>query len=375
MPQSPQSSSTLRPSTEPRVLPGWKSPCTSVSGTPQDATAANRSGSPAEQGLQGRHRVVVQLTGGAGHQVRHGRHERPDPPVRRADLGQLVDPVDPVPLQPDEHAEDAQQHGQRPVPVVLAGHVGQQHPRTLGRDQRRHHGRVQPGQHGALVAEERRHHLEPGRPGRRRQPPDAGEVPRLDLDGRADPVLARGAEPFVGPGQVAGRPARVGRTAAAAGRRAADQLRRPATAPAAAGRRSLDLREVGDRAAGRPLATPAKRPAGARSPRCRTGPGHRPRPARPPATTAPRPRTAAAPRAGDPRGRTAAASPAGAGTAPPRSRPQQPSRRAASQPGTASRPTRSCVIVSRSRTVTAWSSRVSKSTVTQNGVPISSWRR
>ena len=33
------------------------------------------------------------------------------------------------------------------------------------------------------------------------------------------------------------------------------------------------------------------------------------------------------------------------------------------------------VIASRSRTVTAWSSRVSKSTVTQNGVPISSWRR
>ena len=38
-------------------------------------------------------------------------------------------------------------------------------------------------------------------------------------------------------------------------------------------------------------------------------------------------------------------------------------------------PTRSCCIVSRSRTVTAWSSRVSKSTVTQYGVPISSWRR
>ena len=36
---------------------------------------------------------------------------------------------------------------------------------------------------------------------------------------------------------------------------------------------------------------------------------------------------------------------------------------------------RSCVIESRSRTVTAWSSRVSKSTVTQYGVPISSWRR
>jgi len=40
-----------------------------------------------------------------------------------------------------------------------------------------------------------------------------------------------------------------------------------------------------------------------------------------------------------------------------------------------SMPIRSWAIVSRSRTVTAWSSRVSKSTVTQNGVPISSWRR
>ena len=38
-------------------------------------------------------------------------------------------------------------------------------------------------------------------------------------------------------------------------------------------------------------------------------------------------------------------------------------------------PTRSCCIESRSRTVTAWSFSVSKSTVTQYGVPISSWRR
>ena len=34
-----------------------------------------------------------------------------------------------------------------------------------------------------------------------------------------------------------------------------------------------------------------------------------------------------------------------------------------------------CFMVSRSRMVTAWSSRVSKSTVTQYGVPTSSWRR
>ena len=54
---------------------------------------------------------------------------------------------------------------------------------------------------------------------------------------------------------------------------------------------------------------------------------------------------------------------------------QAPTRRAASQPSTWSRATRSCAIVSRSRIVTAWSSRVSKSTVMQYGVPISSWRR
>lgn len=42
---------------------------------------------------------------------------------------------------------------------------------------------------------------------------------------------------------------------------------------------------------------------------------------------------------------------------------------------TLSRDTRSWLMVSRSRMVTAWSSRVSKSTVMQNGVPISSWRR
>ena len=37
--------------------------------------------------------------------------------------------------------------------------------------------------------------------------------------------------------------------------------------------------------------------------------------------------------------------------------------------------TRTCSVVSRSRTVTASSSRESKSTVTHHGVPISSWRR
>ena len=37
--------------------------------------------------------------------------------------------------------------------------------------------------------------------------------------------------------------------------------------------------------------------------------------------------------------------------------------------------TRTWDMVSRSRMVTAWSSRESKSTVTQRGVPISSWRR
>ena len=37
--------------------------------------------------------------------------------------------------------------------------------------------------------------------------------------------------------------------------------------------------------------------------------------------------------------------------------------------------TRSCAMVSRSRTVTVPSSRLLKSTVTHQGVPISSWRR
>ena len=49
--------------------------------------------------------------------------------------------------------------------------------------------------------------------------------------------------------------------------------------------------------------------------------------------------------------------------------------RAASQDVTWSSGMRSCAIVSRSRIVTASSSSVSKSTVMQYGVPISSWRR
>ena len=54
---------------------------------------------------------------------------------------------------------------------------------------------------------------------------------------------------------------------------------------------------------------------------------------------------------------------------------QQPTRRSANHVRTPSSGIRSWAIVSRSRTVTAPSSRVSKSTVTQYGVPISSWRR
>jgi len=49
--------------------------------------------------------------------------------------------------------------------------------------------------------------------------------------------------------------------------------------------------------------------------------------------------------------------------------------RSSRYPTRRSRPTRSWVMVSRSRTVTARSPSESKSTVTQNGVPISSWRR
>ena len=54
---------------------------------------------------------------------------------------------------------------------------------------------------------------------------------------------------------------------------------------------------------------------------------------------------------------------------------QQPTSFSANQRVMPSRLTRSWLIVSRSRMVTASSSSVSKSTVTQNGVPISSWRR
>ena len=52
-----------------------------------------------------------------------------------------------------------------------------------------------------------------------------------------------------------------------------------------------------------------------------------------------------------------------------------PLRRAARYTYSSESGTRSCGMVSRSRTVTAWSSSESKSTVMQNGVPISSWRR
>ena len=55
--------------------------------------------------------------------------------------------------------------------------------------------------------------------------------------------------------------------------------------------------------------------------------------------------------------------------------PCHPTNRVRSSSTNLSTGTRCCCMVSRSRMVTAWSSRVSKSTVTQRGVPISSWRR
>ena len=57
------------------------------------------------------------------------------------------------------------------------------------------------------------------------------------------------------------------------------------------------------------------------------------------------------------------------------SRSQERSRRACRSSSTSSSGTRACSMVSRSRTVTAWSSSESKSTVTHSGVPTSSWRR
>ena len=65
----------------------------------------------------------------------------------------------------------------------------------------------------------------------------------------------------------------------------------------------------------------------------------------------------------------------GAARGEPRPACQAPLSRSVRNPASASSGTRSWPIVSRSRTVTAWSSSESKSTVTQKGVPISSWRR
>ena len=86
MPQSPQSSSTLWPpaSADPRVLPGWKSPCTRVSGRPHSATAANRCGSPSTSGAQPRDDVVGQRLRDHGSAAARPRATNRSGPASRA---------------------------------------------------------------------------------------------------------------------------------------------------------------------------------------------------------------------------------------------------------------------------------------------------
>ena len=125
MPQSPQSSSTLRPpaSADPRVLPGWKSPCTRVSGSPHAATAAKRCRQPVDQDAQAaRRRRRPAPPAREPPACSAAGTNASGPPVRRADLARARRTRSTQSPTAGRRAARAtrQQHGQRGAPVVLA---------------------------------------------------------------------------------------------------------------------------------------------------------------------------------------------------------------------------------------------------------------
>ena len=157
---------------------------------------------------------------------------------------------------------------------------------------------VDGGEHGTLVAEERRDVLAPHRSGRRRQPRDRGQVPRLDLHSGARPRTPGRSQLGIGPRHVGGRARPVVPRADGAGRRTPPRRRRsPSGSPRPSTRRRPSAGEVG----ALPPSGPARHPQDAKhggidaEPLART----RHHGLRRPATTARPPRTAGACRAHD----------------------------------------------------------------------------
>ena len=209
-PQSPQSRIVSAPGV-PRTLPGWKSPWTRVSGRPQASIAANRPGgrrrarraSPRPPPARSTER---RWTVSAMRAVSPGPRQSGRPMRRRSSTRPIHDA-----WIVDQHRHHREQLGLRrrrtgPRPAMSASRTrSPSWPSSCGTALA-----LEPAEHVALVGEERRHDLEPGRSAaRERQPPDARQVPAPDLLGRPVALDPAREQHLLGPSQIRVRAARL----------------------------------------------------------------------------------------------------------------------------------------------------------------------
>ena len=181
-PLSPQSSRVMsRPL--PRRFPEWKSPWTRVSGTPHAAMSANRRGRSATKASSVARRPAaraVRSTTSAIFCCQRGAAK-----VGETESEELVGPSDPLALQINEERHHREVLRLGGLEQVLARDRCDQGAAVLVAKKDGHALALEHRENGALMRKERRHRLEPDVAGSRRDPPEAREVPRLDLHRRA----------------------------------------------------------------------------------------------------------------------------------------------------------------------------------------------
>ena len=375
MPQSPQSSSTPRPLGRAAGVPGWKSPCTSVSGS--------RTPRPRRTDPAGRRRKACRAPpsrrrarAGPDDQVLHRRHERPGPPVRGADRRPARGAGRPSPAAAGRACRGP---GAAPAGGRPSGPLRARRPGAPGGPSAAISGGTTAGPAGPACA--------PSCPKNggttvsQAGPSAVGSCQTLErfqvftwmAGPGARPALQRGA--VRRPRRDRGPGRRAGRRQPAAGRRPGGRPRRAGHGTSCNGgvprpRRGRSTgppaaRSATGEAISRSTATPMPNRAGHRPRRAAASGHHGTSTSNGGSVPGRRPRSRRQSSSVTCRGRER--SPAGMDSA---------AEQALGQPARDRvQPDPLLGMVSRSRTVTAWSSRVSKSTVTQNGVPISSWRR
>ena len=220
--------------------------------------------------------VVVQLVPGAVDHRLDLRKRRVGALVEHGERLELRHAVRPRGLELDEHPGHGAELVAAGVVLVLARHVGQQHPVETRTQDGGHDAGVEQGHDRRLGGAERGRHLQPDQAHAGREPPDAGEVPGAHLHRRSGQRDVAGGERVHGPVEIALVATGLGVVEAVRMRRAAGCRARhrgvgaPASRPPRPGRRR-----------GRHRGSPCRR-----APRGSAAPGpRRPAPSRAPATT------------------------------------------------------------------------------------------